>query len=269
MFNLFKAQLAKLNLMTNRIWTRVRQSNFGHQLLDKNSYYHFANSVVFPFLDWVDAIRFGNIYRRYKAWFAVALFGTSGWWIYNQYLALLENIEKVKNMNPKMIKKSSKQLESVLHRFVFYNPQIQVLLADILVSNVFSSQKVEYTLARSLGRMFENPGIDSNLRTLVKETGLKDNVLYSPDIYKDMKRLTIQQLRGPEFRNLMKDQILNYFRGDSGKKMAIDNFSDVLRLDGIRSKFVKGVIEDKVYQTLADKKMAKQLDKQLTDYLSS
>lgn len=158
-------------------------------------------------------------------------------------------------------------LKQVLTTFVFDNYYVRELLVDILCSNVFESPKVTFVLGRTLGRTVADQGIQDNLKVLVKKNVLKDNVLYSPEVYGQMKTQLTKQLRGEGIRGLLREQTINFMKSESYSNLVAQNLGDTFRLKPVIDSFVQGVVDKSIYSMIQNKDNARKLDNQLYEIL--
>jgi hypothetical protein len=167
----------------------------------------------------------------------------------------------------KLVKDTSKQLQWVTDTFVLKNPFVLNMLVNIVISNVCQSDKITFMYSRALGRVMAMDFIQGQVNYLVKTPVLKENVLYNDSIYGQMKSLVAGQLRSDLFQDLVKSQLTGLLQNEDMKAMGFRELAMVLRLDVVRSQFVKGIVDEKVYGTLSDKKLAEITDKSIYKFL--
>jgi hypothetical protein len=167
----------------------------------------------------------------------------------------------------KLVKDTSKQLQWVTDTFVLKNPYILNMLASIVISNVCESPKITFMYSRALGRVMAMDYIQNQVNYLVKTPVLKENVLYNDTIYSQMKGLLVGQLRSEPLQDLVKGQLKGLLQSEDLRAMGFRELAMVLRLDVVRAQFVKGIVDEKVYGTLSDKKLAEMTDKSIYKFL--
>jgi hypothetical protein len=267
MWRAFAAQARKLNEAASRVLDKLMKSQLGAYIPDKTFLLDMANYGLFPMFDFIDEVRAMPKYaqaRRRIFWGGIgvvsAFIGYQLWNI-STWMVLIEN------KDPRGVKKTAKMLEGVLDKFVFTNPFIITMLGNVLADYVFASDKITFTLARTLGRVISSDNIKNQLADLTKVQVLKESVLYSPEIYEMMRKLIIEQLRAEHTRVMVTELIANYMRSESAINLTSEHLSNVLRIDPVVNSFVKGVVNDNVYKMITNKELAKKLDNQLYEVL--
>lgn len=166
-----------------------------------------------------------------------------------------------------VFKKTTALTKKTLNSFVWTFDPVHKMLVDILCSQVFANQRIEFLLARSLNRVIAMDFIQDELKTLTKESVLKESVLYSPEIYSLMKDQLVSQFRSDSFRDLIKDQTVTFTRTDVARSLIAEQMGDTLRLKPVVESFVEGVVDSSIYGMLESKENARKLDNQLYEIL--
>lgn len=264
-----RSLLRRLNQQAWQALSRVGMSSLVRLLPDGVRIMDVANRRLFTVLDAIDqkAARFNR--RFYKALMIqmglVTVLWYAGLYAYPKYKNQL--LESRDNLDPWVYQMMASPLKIVTISQVLQNQFIKDMLISILCSQVLESPRMSFVLGRNLGRTVADPYIQQNLNILVKKTGLKDNVLYSPEIYYNIKTQLIRQLQGENLRGLIRYQSLNFLKSESGTILMTQNFGDTLRLKPVVDSFVEGVVNKKVYGMIENKENARKLDNTLYEIL--
>ena len=234
----------------------------------KSNTYHplrLLNRTLFPILDSLDRFWVHKWTRRLRLVVFAGMTGALGWLYYRSYILTTDLLSKQENGRSKLLNLAQRQLEPQLHQHVLQNAALKRMIVDMLVSGVYQNPRIEFILARNLGRVIHLDNIKTDLKVLVKDQLLKDHVFYSDDTYGLIKKLIVQELQGPLFKLIVTEQITKFGGSEAGRNLADVNLAETLKKDVIVSEFVAGVVDNNVYKQLADKENARKLDKQLYD----
>lgn len=269
MWNKFRALMARLNQQSWQALKGLGMADLIKLLPDGTRLMGFTNRKVFAFFDKMDANLAkmkGRMLRNLLIQQGIVL--GIYYYIHFYIKGMIQHIIDTEgNAEAKYVRKAAFPLRLVLTSFVFENYFVRDLLVDILCSNVLESPKVTFVLGRTLGRTVSDKGIQDNLKVLVKKNVLKDNVLYSPEVYSQMKTQLIRQLRGETIRGLLREQTINFVRSESCANLVADNLGDTLRLKPVVDSFVEGVVDKSIYNMIQSKENARKLDNQLYEIL--
>lgn len=264
MLGVFRTYLRRVNAQSQTIWLK-----HGKPVFQAAPYLQFCNEVIFPLFDCIDHVLRTPLVRKLKNTVLVSafVFGGAGLgWFY--YLAHQRG-QRVKQLDPALVHQSGDALGWVLEKFVFRNDFISKMLADIIIKQVLANERMQFMLARSLGRVLVSPSIQSQVNHLVKVPVLHQNVFYNPEIQKMLARLVGDVLRNPEVQSLIVQQLLAFSRSETAETLVRNGAADGLRLPIVRKLFTAGVVDDTIYNKLTDKRLARQLDQQLTEFLQN
>jgi hypothetical protein len=269
MWNKFRALMARLNQQSWQALKGLGMADLVKFLPDGTRLMDFANRRIFAHFDKMDvkSAHFKKYFWRNMMLQQIIMVGLGACGYY-YVKGIYQHIRETQgNADLAYVAWAVSPLKMVLTNFVFENEYIQKLLADILCTNVLASPKVSFVLGRTIGRTVADPGIQDNLKVLVKKNVLKENVLYSSEVYHHMKSQLIRQFRGDNLRGLIRDQTSNFVRSETCHNLAAQNLADTFRLKPVKESFVEGVVDKSIYRMIQDKDNARKLDNQLYEIL--
>ena len=259
-----RTYLRRLNAQSQTVWLK-----HGRPAFQANTYLQFCNEVVFPFFDCLDLVFRHSFTRRLAktlGWtLGIGMVGAGLW----TAVIVQDKLQQVKQMDKALVHQSSEALAEVLKRFVFQNDFISRMLADIIMKQVLANERIIFMLARSLGRVMVLPSIQNQVNYLVKGPVLHESVLYNPELQQMMARLLVDVLQNPTVQELAGQQLVAFSRSETAEQLLRNGMADGLRLPIVRKLFTSGIVDDTIYPKLTDKALARQLDRQLTDFLQN
>lgn len=259
-----RTYLRRLNAQSQTVWLK-----HGKPAFQATTYLQFCNEVLFPFFDCIDLVIRHSFTRRTAKLLGWTLgIGTLGIGVWAAVL-VQQKLQQAKDLDKALVHQSSEALAEVLRKFVFQNDFISRMLADIIMKQVFANERIRFMLARSLGRVMVMPSIQNQVNYLVKGPVLHSSVLYNPEIQQMMARLLGDVLRNPTVQELIGQQLIAFSRTETAEQLLRNGMADGLRLPVVRKLFTTGIVDENIYPKLTDKALARQLDRQLTDFLQN
>lgn len=70
-------------------------------------------------------------------------------------------------------------------------------------------------------------------------------------------------------QELIGQQLIAFSRTETAEQLLRNGMADGLRLPVVRKLFTTGIVDENIYPKLTDKALARQLDRQLTDFLQN
>lgn len=119
------------------------------------------------------------------------------------------------------------------------------------------SDKIRFLLAKALGQALNLDQTKRAISGVTKEQLLKKNVLYTDQVYDQLKQQLINLLRTEMVPELTTSATLSFLKSPPGSEMISKGVIIALKLDGTIDSFVEGVVDEKIYKMLEDPEMGR------------
>ena len=159
MWKTLAIQLRKLNESASKLFSKINQNRVRKYVPDQVFALDMMNYGVFPLLDFLDEVRAMPKYKRTRRTIFWGIIGMTTAYLGFKVWKISTYLLWVETQDPRAVKMSSDKLVSVIDKFVLHNDYIMTMLGSILSDNVFQSDRITLTLARTLGRTVTNDGI--------------------------------------------------------------------------------------------------------------